>query len=135
MLGAIVLDDDLAVRSEIIFDGESVGQADGGGRDEFVLRNAGYPIAVLDLCAALRVSRRTLHTAFTVITGQSPVAYLRSIRLGQVRKLLRTTAASQMTIASAAARCGFIHLGNFASDYRQLFGELPSQSLRRHVGR
>lgn len=100
---------------------------------EFVLRNAGYPIAVLDLCAALRISRRTLHTAFTVITGQSPVAYLRSIRLGQVRKLLRGTPASQMTIASVAARCGFTHLGNFANDYRELFGELPSQTSRRHT--
>lgn len=100
---------------------------------EFVLRNAGYPTSVLDLCAALRISRRTMHTAFTVITGQSPVAYLRSIRLGQVRKLLRGIPASQMTIASAAARCGFIHLGNFANDYRQLFGELPSHTPRRRT--
>jgi AraC-like DNA-binding protein len=29
-----------------------------------------------------------------------------------------------------AARWGFDHAGNFAADYRRLFGELPSQTLR-----
>ena len=35
LLGAIVLDNDLAVRREVIFDREAVGEADGGWRDEF----------------------------------------------------------------------------------------------------
>jgi transcriptional regulator GlxA family with amidase domain len=29
-----------------------------------------------------------------------------------------------------AGRWGFVHLGRFASQYRQLFGETPSETLR-----
>lgn len=97
---------------------------------DYVMRNAGSPVTVLDLCTELRVSRRTLQTCFRHITGQSPADYLRAVRLAEVRKLLRQTAATQMSIASIAARWGFIHLGKFANNYRMLFGELPSQTTR-----
>lgn len=35
-------------------------------------------------------------------------------------------------VQEVAARWGFWHLSRFASDYRTLFGESPSQTLRRH---
>lgn len=97
---------------------------------DYVLRNAGNPVTVLDLCTEVRVSRRTLQTCFRHVTGQSPLDYLRAVRLGEVRKMLRDVPATQMSIASIAARWGFIHLGKFANNYRRLFGELPSQTAR-----
>jgi len=33
-------------------------------------------------------------------------------------------------IGTIANRCGFWHMGRFAADYRRLFGELPSETLR-----
>ncbi|MFL9886382.1 helix-turn-helix domain-containing protein [Paraburkholderia agricolaris] len=97
---------------------------------EIALGNAEYPTSVLDLCSELRICRRTLQKSFLQVTGQSPSSYLRAVRLCGVRRLLRSTLANQMTIANAAARWGFFHLGNFASDYRRLFGELPSRTPR-----
>lgn len=102
---------------------------------DLVLGDPGEPPSVLDLCTELRVCRRTLQTSFAHVMGLSPASYLRKIRLGSVRRLLRSVPASQMTISEAAARWGFFHLGSFSSDYRQLFGELPSQTLRSRVQR
>ncbi|MGU7770807.1 helix-turn-helix domain-containing protein [Burkholderia sp. MR1-5-21] len=88
------------------------------------------PVTVLELCRALRCSRRTLQTGFQRVADVTPVAYLRTIRLNAVRRLLRTTSAQQVGVGEAAASWGFTHLGYFAREYRDLFGELPSQTLR-----
>ncbi|WP_306716548.1 helix-turn-helix domain-containing protein [Burkholderia dolosa] len=88
------------------------------------------PVTVLELCRALRCSRRTLQTSFQRVADVTPVGYLRTIRLNAVRRLLRTTSAQQLGVGEAAARWGFTHLGYFAREYRDLFGELPSQTLR-----
>ncbi len=96
----------------------------------YVLANPEASITVLDLCTQLRVCRRTLQKSFIAVTRHPPSAYLRHVRLGRVRHLLRSTPAENLSIADAATRWGFLHLGNFANDYRQLFGERPSQTLR-----
>ena len=88
------------------------------------------PVTVLELCRALRCSRRTLQTSFQRVADVTPVGYLRTIRLNAVRRMLRTTTAQQLGVGEAAASWGFTHLGYFAREYRDLFGELPSQTLR-----
>ncbi|RJF98550.1 helix-turn-helix domain-containing protein [Noviherbaspirillum saxi] len=97
---------------------------------DLILGNPEFPLTVLDLCTELRVCRSTLQTSFLKVTGQSPLSYLRRMRLCGVRRLLRSTSTVQMTIGDAASRWGFVHLGRFATDYRELFGELPSRTLR-----
>ncbi|RDU96249.1 helix-turn-helix domain-containing protein [Trinickia dinghuensis] len=87
---------------------------------------------ILDLCVALRCSRRTLQTSFQRVANVSPVEYLRSVRLNGVRRLLRSTYHEELTVGDAAAQWGFTHLGYFAREYRSLFGELPSQTPRAH---
>jgi AraC-like DNA-binding protein len=98
---------------------------------ELVLARPEEPVSVLDLCTALRVSRRTIQNSFQAVAQTSPANYLRSIRLMEVRRLLLATDQREIPVAEAAARWGFTHLGHFASDYRNQFGELPSQTARR----
>ncbi|SAK76583.1 AraC family transcriptional regulator [Caballeronia arationis] len=98
---------------------------------ELVLARPEEPVSVLDLCAALRVSRRTIQNSFQAVAQTNPANYLRSIRLMEVRRLLLSTPQRDVPVAEAAARWGFTHLGHFASDYRNQFGELPSQTARR----
>ncbi|SAL04943.1 AraC family transcriptional regulator [Caballeronia calidae] len=97
---------------------------------ELVLARPEEPISVLDLCEKLRVSRRTVQNSFQSVTQMNPVSYLRAVRLAQVRRLLTTTSQSEMPVREAAMRWGFSNLGHFAGDYKSLFGELPSQTLR-----
>lgn len=97
---------------------------------QFVQANPTQPVGVLELCAQVRVSPRTLQTAFVEVTGVTPHVYLRAIRLSWVRKLLRQTSADRLQIKDAAARWGFVHMGRFAADYNRMFGYLPSETSR-----
>jgi AraC family ethanolamine operon transcriptional activator len=49
-----------------------------------------------------------------------------------VRRDLRHPSALT-TVQDTAARWGFWHLGHFVTDYKQMFGELPSATLRGHA--
>ncbi|GLU35249.1 helix-turn-helix domain-containing protein [Trinickia caryophylli] len=93
-------------------------------------REGDEPVTVLDLCRALRCSRRTLQTSFQRVANVTPVAYLRAYRLNAVRELLRSTSPEALSIGDAASRWGFIHLGYFAQEYRTLFNEMPSHTRR-----
>ncbi|HQR06385.1 MAG TPA: helix-turn-helix domain-containing protein [Gemmatales bacterium] len=94
--------------------------------EEFVLHSIESPMTMLDLCRELEVSERTLHYAFREIHGISPMAYLKTHRLNRVRQELKSEDYATHSIAEIAGRWGFWHTGEFAADYRRLFGELPS---------
>jgi len=85
------------------------------------------PPTVGELCSLLGVSRRTLQSCFQATWGMGPLAWLNTLRLNAVRRHLKTAA----SVTEAATRFGFWHFGHFARDYRVLFGETPSQTLRR----
>jgi AraC family ethanolamine operon transcriptional activator len=91
-----------------------------------------YPdgaMTILRLCQALAVSERSLHYAFEEIMGQTPMAYYRHKRLNAVRRYLKQARPLGITVAEAGHAWGFWHTGQFAADYRRLFGELPSTTL------
>jgi len=90
--------------------------------------NADEPISVPGLCEAIHVSRRTLQYSFQDVLQMSPVTYLRALRLNGVRRDLKR--GGDEPVADRAARWGFWHQSRFAADYKHLFGELPSQTLR-----
>ncbi|MEM5338021.1 helix-turn-helix domain-containing protein [Paraburkholderia azotifigens] len=85
------------------------------------------PLSVAELCARFRASRRTLQYAFEETLGVNPSAYIRAVRLDHVRRELRHAA----SVTEVATRWGFWHFGNFSSEYRGQFGELPSDTWRR----
>lgn len=96
---------------------------------EYVRTNADDPISVAELCARLNVSRRTLQYCFQELLGMSPIAFLRTERLNGARRMLKQA----HSVTEAAAAWGFWHFSHFAQDYRKMFGELPSDTFRRHA--
>ncbi|WP_286775846.1 helix-turn-helix domain-containing protein, partial [Pseudomonas sp. UBA800] len=84
---------------------------------------------LVELAAVAGVSLRQLQEAFKAFTGMPPAQWLRLRRLnGARRDLLR---GGEVTIAEVAMRWSFWHLGRFSESYRQLFRELPSETLKR----
>ena len=100
---------------------------------EYVLENMSEPLTVLDLCQQLHVSRRTLQNAFHAILGIGPNAWLKRIRLNAVRRELISPWSQSTTVKDAAMQWGFWHLGQFATDYQQLFAEKPSLTLHQRM--
>ena len=97
---------------------------------EFMERNASASLSPSTLARAGYMSVRTLHTIFHKELGTSAMAYLRAIRLERARnELLR--GGPHRHVTDVAMRCGFTHPSRFAQQYRDRFGELPSQTLRR----
>jgi AraC family transcriptional regulator, ethanolamine operon transcriptional activator len=89
--------------------------------------HADEPLSMLQLCHLLGTSRRQLNYAFRERLDTSPVKYWTALRLARVRRELTQ---GHTTVAQAASRWGFWHLGQFARDYRLQFGELPSKTLK-----
>ena len=84
---------------------------------------------VTDVCSNTGVALRTLRRAFRERFGIGPKAYLVRRRLSSVRAEL-VLARADARVADVANRWGFWHMGQFARDYKTMFGELPSETLR-----
>lgn len=80
---------------------------------------------------AAGVSARSLQASFRAALRTTPTAYIRSLRLERARADLADSGAVS-TVTDVATRWGFTHLGRFAVDYRNRFGESPSSTLRAH---
>ena len=63
--------------------------------------------------------------------GISPHAYIRAVSLNGVRSHLKNPDSPYTSVQDAAAAYGFWHMSQFALDYKQLFGELPSATFKR----
>jgi AraC-like DNA-binding protein len=88
-------------------------------------------IQIADICRALHLSRRTLHRAFAETLGMGPARYLMLKRLAAVRAELRKSDPAAINVTDTATRYGFWELGRFAREYRQMFGERPSDTLSK----
>jgi AraC family ethanolamine operon transcriptional activator len=100
---------------------------------EYLFANVHDPPSIADLCRHAGVSRRTLQACFRDAVGLTPSQYLRMLRLNAVHRELRALAAAgqPISIGDVAAQWGFWHWSRFTENYRQLFGELPSQTVQR----
>jgi AraC family ethanolamine operon transcriptional activator len=101
---------------------------------EFMDARLAQPVAVADVCEALRISPRTLRYSFEEIVGVSPTRYLLARRLNGARHDLLRSGTSG-TVEEVALRWGFWHMSRFAHFYRLTFGERPSETCRRAPGR
>lgn len=97
---------------------------------EYFEENRGTPIRLADVCRAVGVSQRMLQIAFADGLGITPMKYLKLRRLHLVRERLQSTTADEVTVTVAAREAGFVDLSRFARDYKELFGQLPSETQR-----
>jgi len=88
-------------------------------------------VTLRQLSAVSGLRPRSLINAFEAVTGTSPMAYLRAQRLGHVRRALERANRARTRVIDVAANWGFWHMGHFASAYRVMFGETPSQTLSK----
>jgi AraC-like DNA-binding protein len=99
--------------------------------EDHALSRIDDPLQITDLCRAAGVSERALQYAFKNVMGLSPRDYLVRLRLHRVRRALLAASQRTSTVSVEALKWGFWHFGEFSRAYRDCFGELPSETLRR----
>ncbi len=94
-------------------------------------RDLGPRPSLPELAAALGVSERWIRAAFRKEFGVAPAAYFRYRALNGAHRELLARAPAETNVTETAMRWGFWHLGRFSGTYRWMFGEMPSETLRR----
>lgn len=93
---------------------------------EYIHDNFAAELRLEDIAAAAGLHPRSLQLAFQKYLGQSPISYLRNVRLDVSRyHLSRRT--NRQSVTEVAFDCGYSHLGRFSRDFRARFGHPPSQ--------
>jgi AraC-like DNA-binding protein len=86
---------------------------------------------ITEICAALGVPARTLRRSCEEQLGMVASEYVRRRRMQLVRRALSRGNPDAPNIAKLARQYGFRGLGRFAAEYRAVYGEPPSATLRR----
>jgi len=102
--------------------------------EEFMRANYTDALSVGDIAEAAGVNGRTLQSAFRQVRGTSPRASLTTVRLQSAHDRI-TRGGEGQNITQIALDCGFTHLGRFSQLYRATYGERPSETMRRLLGK
>ena len=98
---------------------------------EMLRANPDDVLHIPEICKAIGVSARTLNTCCNDILGMSPYHYLKLRQMNLARGALTRAHPAASSVTQIATDHGFWDLGRFATSYRAMFGERPSDTLRR----
>jgi len=98
--------------------------------EQFIVDNADQAITMEQLVDVSGVSARALFDGFRRFRGTSPMAYAKAVRLARAREDLQNAVPGD-TVTEIACRWGFYQFGRFAAQYKAMYGELPSETLRK----
>jgi AraC-like DNA-binding protein len=98
--------------------------------EDFIEAHWDQAITIEKLVEATGIGARAIFRAFQQTRGYSPMAFARMIRLRHAHQML-SVPAKETSVTAVAFVCGFGNLGHFARDYRDTFGERPSETLAR----
>jgi AraC-like DNA-binding protein len=97
----------------------------------FLRANPTRPVYVLEIARAVGASVRSLSECCREHIGIGPKKYLLVRRMHLARRALIMANPHVCTVTDVATQYGFWQFGRFAGEYKSLFGELPSETLRR----
>jgi AraC-like DNA-binding protein len=101
---------------------------------EFIQKNIQQKIEISDLEYASGLSKKKLNTIFKKYLKCSPNAYIRHYRLKCIYNEI-SQSSYKISITEIAYKWGVTHLGRFSIEYKQAFGEKPSETLKKIIER
>ena len=97
-----------------------------------LLQNITEPNSVVSIASYLKVSERTLLYAFRNRFDMGSKAYMLVLKLNHAHHRLHQENNTR-SISSIVRDSGFWHLGQLYKDYKNLFGCLPSETLKNNL--
>lgn len=98
--------------------------------DNYISEHIRDDVSIDDLATLSKISQRTLYNVFAKHKSVTPMHYIKHQKLMHVRKVLQDNSGVGRNVTEVALDFGFMHLGRFSSEYRKMFGELPSVTLK-----
>lgn len=98
--------------------------------EEYIETHWNQEITIANIARATAASARSIFYHFKSSRGQSPMCFLKQVRLDHAREMLASSGIGR-SVTEIAIDCGFGNLGHFAGDYFKRFGEHPSDTLKR----
>ncbi|AJE14881.1 helix-turn-helix transcriptional regulator [Stutzerimonas balearica] len=98
---------------------------------DYIEEHIKQDITVEQLAELAHMSPRSLYVLFERKAGTTPKSFIRQRKLERVRCSLSDPEGGVRNVTEVAMDYGFLHLGRFSESYRNAFGELPSDTLRR----
>ncbi|MEK9505250.1 AraC family transcriptional regulator [Gaopeijia maritima] len=103
---------------------ERVGKGNGIGRIvRHVRDHLAEPMAVDDLARQAGMSRAVFHRRFKEATAQSPLQFIKALRLNGAAMLIT----QGLSVGAAATRVGYANASQFSREFRRAFGRAPSE--------
>jgi AraC-like DNA-binding protein len=98
--------------------------------EQYILDNYQQAISLETLVEHANVSERTLLEGFKRYRDVSPMRLLKLTRLEFVHLALKEADATTNNVTELALTNGFSQLGKFSTEYKERFGESPSETLK-----
>ncbi|MFB9948712.1 AraC family transcriptional regulator N-terminal domain-containing protein [Rhizobium puerariae] len=98
------------------------------GAADWLAANHSEPVIIPDLAASAGMSVTSFHRHFKAVTGYSPLAFQRHMRLLEARKLLTAGSAN---VSRVAYQVGYLSPSQFSREYKSMFGNSPVADLHR----
>jgi len=98
--------------------------------EDYLCARLDQPVTRAELAEACDVSIRTLSRNFTRRHDMGPMQFLKARRMDAAYRDLLGGSPESTSVTDVALQYGFYHLGAFAIDYREMFNESPSSTLR-----
>jgi PAS domain S-box-containing protein len=98
---------------------------------KYIEMNWNKPIYLVDVANQLCISPRAIQRYFAS-RGMTLTSYVKTYRLRHAHQALGDPK-PETSVTGIALYCGFQNAGHFAREYREKFGELPSETLRKAI--
>jgi AraC-like DNA-binding protein len=95
---------------------------------EWICSNATMPMSVDALARSVGMSLTSFHRHFKTVTGLSPLAYQRHVRLLYAQRLLN---ADINSVTAVAFEVGYANASQFSREYTRMFGRPPVRDTLR----
>ena len=101
---------------------------------QYIEDNYRAAVRLEDLCRVSGVGARQLQRIFRGYFGITITEYLKTVRLNAAHRELSASPPLPGAVTKIALDHGFAHLGRFAVEFRERFGESPKETLASRVG-
>ena len=100
---------------------------------DYIERNLKQDLSSEHLAEQASISLRSFYALFERQLGVTPKQYIRQRKLERIHTCLSDPNCMVRNLTELALDYGFLHLGRFSENYRQQYGELPSDTLKRRT--